>query len=123
MPRLPLASTPAGHAMAPRDGALKPAIRRKAVDLPQPEGPSRDRNSPGRTSTSNRSSATTPFANVLPTPRSATMGGASNEARVFLDIAGLRLHERRAVTSASLDSTPAKREPQALFPQVDLRQE
>src|SRR5712691_5090207 len=91
MPRLPLASMPAGQAMAPRDGALKPASRRKAVDLPQPEGPSRDRNSPGRTSRSNRSSATTPFAYVLPTPRSATMGGASKEARVSVDIAGLRL--------------------------------
>ena len=38
---------------------------RSAVDLPQPEGPSSDRNSPSRTARSRPSSATTPLANVL----------------------------------------------------------
>ena len=36
-----------GHAIRPCDGALKPAMMRNAVDLPQPEGPSSDTNSPG----------------------------------------------------------------------------
>src|SRR5262249_53945329 len=58
--------------ISPRPGALRPAVTRSAVDLPQPEGPSSDTNSPGRTSRSRRSSATIPLAKVLPTPRNAT---------------------------------------------------
>src|SRR3989442_15228134 len=58
--------------MAPRVGSLRPAISRNAVDLPQPEGPSTDTNSPGQTSRLSRSSATTPLVKVLPTLRSAT---------------------------------------------------
>src|SRR5580698_6376504 len=45
---------------------------RSAVDLPQPDGPSSDRNSPCRTSRSRPDSASVPLGNVLPTPRNAT---------------------------------------------------
>src|SRR5262249_28332545 len=55
-------------------GSRSDAISRSAVDLPQPDGPSRDTNSPSRTSRSKFSSAITEFANVLPTRRSARMG-------------------------------------------------
>ena len=42
---------------------------RSAVDLPQPEGPSSDRNSPGRSVEIEPSSASVPVPNALPTPR------------------------------------------------------
>jgi hypothetical protein len=45
---------------------------RNAVDLPQPEGPSSERNSPSRTSSVRPASAAVPVENVLPTSRSAT---------------------------------------------------
>ena len=64
----------AGHATPPSLGSLKPAMIRNAVDLPQPDGPSSDTNSPARTSRSRPLSATVPLGNVLPTPRSATSG-------------------------------------------------
>src|SRR5262249_6951029 len=60
------------HDTVPRVGSIRPATRRNAVDLPQPEGPSSDTNSPARRSRSKRSSATTPLANVLLTPCSVT---------------------------------------------------
>src|SRR5690348_2025262 len=47
---------------------------RRAVDLPQPEGPSSETNSPDLTSRSNSESATVPFANVFCTPRRETNG-------------------------------------------------
>src|SRR5580704_2623710 len=65
------------HSTLPPSGSLNPATMRNAVDLPQPEGPSSVRNSPGRTARSKPSSATTPLGNLLPTPRRATMGGAA----------------------------------------------
>src|SRR5262245_35087793 len=68
------AASASGHSTFPLVGSLKPAMMRSAVDLPQPEGPSSDTNSPGHTSRLRRSSATTPLAKVLPTPFSATMG-------------------------------------------------
>src|SRR4030042_5860311 len=43
----------------PSSGVSKPARRRRSVVLPQPEGPGRVRNSPGRTSSETRSRATT----------------------------------------------------------------
>src|SRR4030042_131874 len=43
----------------PSSGVSKPALRRRSVVLPQPEGPRRVRNSPGRTSSETRSRATT----------------------------------------------------------------
>src|SRR5688572_5459324 len=71
-----LPSPPPAHVTLPRVGSLKPAMMRSAVDLPQPDGPSSERNSPSRTSRSKLSSATTPLPNTLPTPRSETMGAA-----------------------------------------------
>ena len=53
MPRCSGGSTPCGEeivrplsAMVPRVGAMKPAIMRSMVVLPQPDGPSSDTNSP-----------------------------------------------------------------------------
>src|SRR5215472_5092030 len=60
------------HVMVPAVGSLRPAISRSAVDLPHPEGPSSETNSPGRTSRSSPSSAWVPLAKVFDTPRSAT---------------------------------------------------
>ena len=65
------------HATVPRDGSLRPAMMRSAVDLPQPDGPSSDRNSPSRTSRSSPSSARTPLPNSFSTPRSDTIGADS----------------------------------------------
>src|SRR5262245_3910382 len=62
------------HSTRPLVGSLRPAMMRSAVDLPQPDGPSSETSSPRRTSSLSRASATTPLANVLPTPSSATTG-------------------------------------------------
>ena len=43
-----LARRDPGHSTLPAVGSARPAMMRSAVDLPQPEGPSRDTNSPGR---------------------------------------------------------------------------
>ena len=53
----PAGFAPAGKRMSPEDGASSPARIWSSVDLPQPEGPSRIRNSPGATSRSIESSA------------------------------------------------------------------
>jgi len=45
--------------MSPSVGSSKPASMRRVVVLPQPEGPSSDRNSPGSTSMSMPSTAAT----------------------------------------------------------------
>src|SRR5262245_38626192 len=79
------ASAP-GHSTRPLVGSLKPAMMRSAVDLPQPEGPSSDTNSPGETFRLRRSSATTPLAKLLPTPLSATtgvLGGSTGTLRYW----------------------------------------
>ena len=52
----PVMSSPA-TAMCPVDGATKPAIIRRVVVLPHPEGPSSVRNSPSRTDRSSGSTA------------------------------------------------------------------
>jgi hypothetical protein len=44
-------------AMAPSVGSSKPASMRRSVVLPQPEGPSREKNSPARTVTETWSKA------------------------------------------------------------------
>src|SRR5262249_36879119 len=73
------ASAPAaslcGHSIVPLVGSASPAMSRSAVDLPQPDGPSSDTNSPARTARSRCASAVTPLAKVLPTLASATTGG------------------------------------------------
>ena len=62
-----------------RTALLRPAMMRSAVDLPQPEGPSSDTNSPSRTARSKPCSATVPRSNVLPTPRSETTRGSRRD--------------------------------------------
>src|SRR5689334_2626524 len=76
-PSAPGAGLPPLHSMVPLVGDARPAISRSAVDLPQPDGPSSETNSPGRTSRSSPSSAMTPLAKVLATSRSATTGGSA----------------------------------------------
>ena len=71
----PVLRARAAHSTRPCVGSLKPAMMRSAVDLPQPDGPSSDRNSPCRTSKSRPLSASVPLGNVLPTPRNATSEG------------------------------------------------
>ena len=72
IPSFSLPPTGCRHSTRPLLGSANPAIMRSAVDLPHPEGPSRDRNSPGCTSISRLSSARTPLANTLPTALSVT---------------------------------------------------
>src|SRR5215210_6712434 len=59
--------------ISPAVGSSKPAIIRSVVVLPQPDGPSRARNSPGCTSRSMSSTATRSPKRFV-TPRSATSG-------------------------------------------------
>src|SRR5205807_3605237 len=65
---LPKAST------VPSSGAMKPAMTLSSVDLPQPDGPSRQTNSPGATSRSMFSKARMACVNCLRTPRMCTAG-------------------------------------------------
>src|SRR5438105_3547548 len=65
---LPKAST------VPSSGAMKPAMTLSSVDLPQPDGPSRQTNSPGATSRSMFSNARMVCVNCLRTPRICTAG-------------------------------------------------
>jgi hypothetical protein len=90
------------HSTAPPVGSLNPATMRSAVDLPQPEGPSRVRNSPGRTDRSKPSSATTPFANVLPTPRNATMDALATWETMISQFFGLNSTPTRLSTNRSV---------------------
>ena len=55
---------------------VSPDSNRRIVDLPQPEGPSSERNSPRRTSRSTPVSATVPLAKVLSTLSNRTSRAA-----------------------------------------------
>ena len=55
--------------MRPAVGRMSPAIRRSAVDLPQPEGPRSDTKSPRLTTSDMRRSAVTGPAKALSTSR------------------------------------------------------
>src|SRR5215472_18894380 len=61
---------------SPALGAVRPATMRSSVLLPQPEGPSRLRNSPGLTSRSMPASASRPAAKRFATPRSSRIGSS-----------------------------------------------
>src|SRR5262249_45575362 len=76
------AASASTHSTVPLVGSLKPAMMRSAVDLPQPDGPSSDTNSPGGTSRSSRSRPSTAFAKVLPRRWSATTGATDAEGSV-----------------------------------------
>src|ERR1700682_3746415 len=61
--------------ISPASGSRKPAIMRSAVDLPQPEGPRRQMNSPSLTSSEKPSTAwTAPKRRDTETSESATIG-------------------------------------------------
>src|SRR5262245_3702111 len=63
-------------------------MMRSAVDLPQPDGPSRVTNSPCSTSIDMFWSATVPFANAFDTPRSETSRARSPGCRELSGLAG-----------------------------------
>jgi len=54
--------------MLPAVLSSNPASMRKAVDLPEPDGPTNTMNSPSRISRSSASTAVVPSSNVLVTP-------------------------------------------------------
>src|SRR6185312_9880943 len=56
-----------GHSTVPEEAAPSPAMILSAVDLPQPEGPSRLMNSPEDTLSDMSESATVPFENTFDT--------------------------------------------------------
>src|SRR3954451_1663223 len=70
--------------MSPAVGSSRPAIIRRTVDLPQPEGPSRTMNSPSVTSRLMLSTAVVPSGHTLVTSFSETVD------TVYLLLAGLR---------------------------------
>src|SRR2546427_13280293 len=62
--------------MRPSSGRSKPAISRSVVVLPEPDGPSRVKNSPAGISRSTRSTATTsPYVLRMPASRTSTAAG------------------------------------------------
>src|SRR5690606_29525497 len=63
-----------GHEIVPDDGSPRPATIRSAVDLPQPDGPSRLMNSPSPTSSDMFWRATVPLEKIFETPSSRTSG-------------------------------------------------
>src|SRR5580658_236092 len=97
----------AGHSTTPSVGSLRPAMMRNAVDLPQPDGPSKATNSPGRISRSRPASACVPFGNALPTPRKATNGtgciaAADGWRSVFIE-PNLLVHKLQGVGFAIIE--------------------
>src|SRR4051812_43790718 len=57
---------------SPRETSSRPAIMRRTVVFPEPEGPTRTRNSPSGTARSTPFTATVPPGNTFVTPRSST---------------------------------------------------
>ena len=66
--------------MLPSVTSSSPAIIRRSVDLPQPEGPTSTMNSPSPTVSDTPSTARTPFGNSLAT-RSSTISPTSRSFR------------------------------------------
>src|SRR3954453_23949770 len=62
--------------MSPEVGSSRPAMRRRAVDLPQPEGPTNEKNSPSLTSRV-RSSTAARLPNFLVTCCKTTLAMSS----------------------------------------------
>src|SRR3954452_14787388 len=78
--RRPRSVPPRCSVQLPAEGWLRPATMRSKVLLPQPEGPSRLRNSPRETVRSTPSSACNPDAKRFSTPRTVRIGsGAISE--------------------------------------------
>jgi hypothetical protein len=87
----PSSGRPSRHSMAPRVGADSPASIRSTVDLPHPDGPSSDRNSPSRTSRSSPATATTLLPNTLWTsgePKGGEADSASEDIERFPSSSG-----------------------------------
>src|SRR6201995_5631406 len=59
--------------MSPSDGSSRPAIMRRIVDFPHPDGPSRTMNSPSWTSRLTLFTATVPSGQILVTSLSKTV--------------------------------------------------
>src|SRR5450830_677412 len=67
--------------ISPAVGVSSPAIMRRSVVLPEPEGPSRTRNSPSRLSRStSRTAPTSPFRKVFVSFRVSTMAISGDRA-------------------------------------------
>src|SRR5271165_5524197 len=105
--------------MAPRLGPVRPASRRRIVDLPQPDGPSSDRNSPRLISRSTPLNASVPLANVLLTPPRRTSGGSGRSTtsialRIAIDIV-IRLYPGADRSRPGPVVGPITRAPDILF--------
>src|SRR5690606_38289375 len=72
-----LPEIPADHRTVPELGSARLAMMRRAVDLPQPEGPRRLMNSPSPISRERSFSACVPFEHVFDMSRSGRRGGRS----------------------------------------------
>ncbi len=100
----------------PVSGISSPASRRSNVVLPQPEGPSRAKNSPGKMSSDKSSTAATPEKR-LPTASNRTKGGVAGSLRngggreIPWWRAGALLESRTLVMRATLQHQSAKCEP------------
>src|SRR4029079_1517970 len=72
----------------PLVGSISRLIIFRVVDLPQPDGPTRQTSSPGSTSRSSSCTATVPSGYRLPTPSSRIMGcpGSSAGAVAFMSV-------------------------------------
>src|SRR5579883_2287388 len=68
------ASSPSPRQSRPAEGGTSPAMMRRSVLLPQPEGPRRLRNAPLSTARSMPASASVPVRKVFATPSSAMIG-------------------------------------------------
>src|SRR6516164_3293373 len=86
---------------------MSPAMMRSAVDLPQPEGPSSETNSPARTSRFNASRATVPRSNVLPTSCRATMGSPAGLSVAGEGVKGYALTGRLVYSAADCTACTA----------------
>src|SRR5262249_31892756 len=99
------------HEMLPPDGSPSPAISRSAEDLPQPDGPSRETNSPARIVRSNPSSASVPPANRLTTPLRVTIGAAPRVWLVTAFSEAVNGTLRRVAKTAQKAAVDARRSP------------
>src|SRR6476620_4108166 len=89
--------------MSPDVGSVRSPMIRSRVDLPHPDGPMRDTNSPAAIERSIESSAATdvlPSPNTLPTPRASTTAGV-DPAGVGLVSGGVSVMGSSSVAVAS----------------------
>jgi hypothetical protein len=107
-------SCPAATSTAPELASSNPAASRSRVDFPQPDGPTRETNSPGRTVMSISRSAAVPFSKTIDTFRNASAGSGSvvyvaGPAGVGAEIAFVlmeQFYRRRIADRGRRDYTP-----------------